>query len=210
MASLITISIPTQRFELIRDSIGLIIKEELTNQKLLTSNKLFDANVYIERFVSFNHTELPAVNVIYDETIFSNKDNNSSTGEHQFIIDVVTASEDSSTERGDKLATLDLHKLLGVIRYILDCLEYRFLGLPIGVVQSKMVTKIKSLSPDNTYNVTISNDSLNSISGRIFLRVRANELTGDLPTQTVTSVRTDFTLEDSGLGYRIVVNNTII
>lgn len=208
MASLINYIIPPQRFELIRDSIGLIIATELANQKTLTTNVLFDAKVYIERFISFGQQELPAINVIYDETMFSNKDNYSSTGDMQFFIDVVAVGITGKGIRGDTLASVNLHTLMGTIRVILDSLEYRFLGFEQGVVQSKMVTKIKALSPDNTYNVTVSNDSLSTISGRIFFKVRANEIVGDLPTQSVTGIDTTFTIEDSGEGYKVVVNNT--
>jgi hypothetical protein len=207
MTAKINYIIPQQRFETIRDAIALILKEELAKQKALTTNILFDAGVFIERFVTFDHTECPAINVIYDETLFSNKDNFNNTGEMQFFIDIISVAQDSTTKRGDQLSSENLHKLMGVIRYILDSMEYRLLNLDAGIVQSKKVVRMRALSPDNTYNVSVSNDSLNSISGRIYFNVRASEAVSFSETITVTEIHSTFTIEDSGLGYKIVVNN---
>jgi hypothetical protein len=173
----------------------------------LTANILPSVNVFIERFVTFDHTECPALNIIYDETIFSNKDNFNNTGEIQFFIDIITVAEDSTTKRGDQISTEDLHKLMGIARYILDSMEYRLLDLGAGIVQSKKVVRMRTLSPDNTYNVSISNDSLNSISGRLYFNVRASEAVSFSETVAITEIHSTFTIEDSGLGYKIVVNN---
>ena len=90
MAALITYAIPTQRFETIRDAIGGIIAVELAGQKSITGEIIFNAGVFVERFIPFDNTELPSVNIYFESVNFSNNDHTSQTGDINYIIDVTT------------------------------------------------------------------------------------------------------------------------
>ena len=201
MAAKLNYIIPTQKFELIRDSIGVILATEIANQKLLTSNNLFDAVTYLERFVAFDPTELPAINVVYNDTKFTNQDMVSQTGENTYYIDVVTSAEDSSTMRGDKQASINCHKLLGVIRTILSAGEYRFLGLAQGIVQTKTISSISISQPSS------NSDSLHVISGRLEIKIKANESNNDLPSIDLTEIFSNFTIEETNFGNKITILN---
>ena len=201
MASVINYIIPTQRFETIRDAIGVIIAQELAKQKILTSNTLFDAGVYVERFMTFDNTELPAVNIYFNDAKFSNQDMVSTTAENTYYIDVTTSSYDTSTNRGDKLASINCHKLLGVIRAILSSGEYRFLGLAQGIVQNKSITALEMSSPQPV------GDGLHIISGRVSIKIKANETNNDLSSIALTEIFTNFTIEETGLGNKITILN---
>lgn len=202
MASVINYIIPTQKFETIRDAIGVILATELAKQKTLTTNILFDAPVYVERFVPFDNTEIPAVNVVYNDTKFTNQDHLSQTGESTYYIDVVTSANDSTSIRGDKQASINCQKLLGVIRAILSAGEYRFLGLAQGIVQNKTISDITISQP------SFNGDSLHTISGRLTIRIKANETNSDLASIVLTEIFTNFTIDETGLGYKITILNT--
>lgn len=201
MASVINYIIPTQRFETIRDAIGVIIAQELAKQKTLTTNVLFDAVTYVERFMPFDNTELPAVNVYFNDSKFSNQDHVSATAEMTFYVDVTTSAYDSASNRGDKQASINCHKLLGVLRAILSSGEYRFLGLSQGIIQQRAVTDLQMSAPQPI------GDSLHVISGRLTLKIKANEINSDLSSIVLTEIFTNFTIEETGLGNKIKILN---
>ena len=201
MASVINYIIPTQKFETIRDAIGVILATELAKQKTLTTNVLFDAPVYVERFVSFDATEIPAVNVVYNDTKFTNQDHVSQTGESTYYVDVVTSANDSTSIRGDKQASINCHKLLGVIRTILSAGEYRFLGLTQGIVQNKTINSISISQPSS------NGDGLHIISGRLEIKIKANESNNDLTSIDLTEIFTNFTIYETNFGNKITILN---
>lgn len=202
MAALITYAIATQRFESIRDLIGGIIATEFAGQKTLTSNTLFDANVYIERFIAYDRTELPAINVFYVSSKNEAKTRYSDTMINTYYIDVSCYKDATTSERGDKLASIDCQKLLGAIRAILSSAEYQQLGLSSGILQHKEVTEIGITTPTQT------NDGLNVITGRVVLTVKANEINGDLSHTHVGEINFNWLIEETNKGNKIKVTNT--
>lgn len=209
MASQINTIIPTQRFESIRDVIGLIIAEEFAKQKTLTSNTIFDATIWIERSLSFDAaTELPAVNICYRGTTYSNKDMKSRLGDNVYSIEVTSVGYASATERGDKSASVKLHKLLGVIAYILSSPEYRFLGLNVGIVMQSAVKEIKIYPPDPVYNPTQSTDELSTVSGMILFSVNAAEEVGDMTGVEIDEIFSHMKIDNTEKGYKITIINS--
>jgi len=213
MASKITNIIPTQRFETIRDAIGLLLKEEFVKQKALTSNVIFDAGVYIERSTAFDAaTELPAVNICFKETQYSDEDIDSRVGVNKYSIEVTTKAGSSLTagSRSDLTAATDLHKLLGVIAYILSSAEYLYLGFTPAnqVIKSRRVVGIKIYPPDPVYNPTQSTDELSVVSGLLMFEVIAPESVSDLVGVPLVDIYKSFTIEESGKGFKIEIINT--
>lgn len=213
MASKITSIIPSQRFETIRDAIGLIIKEEFVKQKALTGNVLFDADVYIERSVSFDaSTELPAVNVCFKEVLYSEKDIDSRLGSNIYTIEVTTKAHSTTTanDRADLRAATSLHKLLGAIAYILSSAEYLYLGFTPSsqVIKESLVKGIKIYPPDPVYNPTQSTDALSVVSGMVSFQVVAPEVVTDLIGIQLQDIFTNFTIEDTNKGFKIEIINT--
>lgn len=198
-----------QSFELLRDAIGGFIKSELIGQKAITGNDLFDANVYIERFITFDNIETPCVNVVLNQSNHVGMDWTTTEGNHEYFIDIITGAEESldAEVRGDTLATINLQRLIATVKYILESGEYRFLGLPQGAIGHRHVERIQIFNPDTPYNPNVSADGLYLIAGRITLVVKATDKLESLATETLADIFTNMTLEESGLGYEIIVEN---
>jgi len=202
MAALITYAIPTQRFETIRDAIGGIIAVELAGQKSITGEIIFNAGVFVERFIPFDNTELPSVNIYFESVNFSNNDHTSQTGDINYIIEVTTSGVNSSTTRADVQACKNCQKLMGKIRAILSAGEYRFLGLTQGIIQNKSIISIKMGQP------TANHDSISSVSGQLILKVKANEINAELQPIEIGDIFSKFTVEETDLGIKILTINT--
>lgn len=202
MAAEINYTIPTQVFETIRDRIGLIITTELAKQYQLTSNTLFNAVVWVERFIAFDETEIPAVNIQFNRSRFTTKNHVAQTAELEYFIDVHLSATDSSSARGDVTATTKLHKLLGAIRYILSSAEYVTLGFTPGTVQRKEVTEIAIAPPTNP------TDSAHLIMGRVSFTVQANEVVKQLEGYAVSEINSVAKLEYTEKGYKLKIENT--
>lgn len=210
MAALINYITPTWCVELIRDAIAYAIALELPNQATLRQDSSLNATVYLERFISYDNTELPIVNVSYNKTPYVSKDLSVITGEHQFFIDVITMAEETDElVRGDKKAAILLHKIIGIIKHVLDSQEYmRLPPLPENMVANKYVQEIKIFNPDTPYNPNVSNDGLYVIGGRLIFNVRANDSNIDIDESIkVASIFTDMQIDVSGKGYKIEVLN---
>ena len=211
MASIIDNVIPTQRFETIRDLLGVVIATELAKQKTLTTDKLFDAGVWVERSLSFDAgTELPAVNISYKETQYSSKSLTSRLGDNLYTIEVIAKGKETETGRADYSASTQCHKLLGAIAYILSSAEYRFLGLEDNqrFVQEMKVVEIKMYPPDPVYNPIHSGDEMTVTAGRLIVSVKAGEEVSDLQSFEILDIYTDMQIEESEKGYKITIINT--
>ena len=113
MAAKIDYIIPSQRFELFRDTIGLIIAQEFEKQKSLTYDTDFDAGVWVERFTAFDAAvELPAVNVSYKETVYSTQDAKSKFGDNLFTIEVTSKGYSTTTTRADLNAAKNTSQII--------------------------------------------------------------------------------------------------
>lgn len=161
--------IPTQKFELIRDRIGEILADEINNQYLLSYNYNIDAEVWVERIVPFDNTELPAINVQFVGGPYGDTTIKDTQGEYTYHIDVWTNSPSSNDGSGDVLARKKLHRLMGIVRAILQSPFYKTLGYAAPFSCSRKVKDIavNLLSPGQ--------DALNSVMGRLSFVVRIPE-----------------------------------
>ena len=202
MAANINYIIPQQQFELIRDQIGLIIALELSNQYILQPTQdVLNAKVFLERFIPFDDTELPAINIYFDKETFSAKNHLSAVGDLQYNIDCHVLANDEDGKRGDYESSIKLHKLLGTIRYILASAEYLRLGLTAGIVEKKEITSI-AVAPSNVQ------DSNHINIGRISFSVRSSESVQELSGSPVESIQTNAKIESTDKGYTIKIINT--
>jgi hypothetical protein len=163
-------AIQTQNFELIRDRIAQILTVELANQATLTGNALFNAKVWLERFIAFDKTELPAINVYLNNTSYDNQTAITSKGSNTYYIDVHVSAKHSTTNDGDKTASINLQKLLGVVRYILEHSVYLTLDFSRGFIYHTAVSEIKVGQPNDK-------DGYNTVTGRITFDVNCEEKT---------------------------------
>ena len=198
--SKIDIKITSSKFELIRDKIAYILADELANQAILHKDNLFCADVWVERFIPFGHIDLPAINVFYQRTTFEQQTPVTNEGEHYYNIDFHLKAESKSYEVGDKISSLNLHKLIGVSRAILEHPYYIYLdfGNNFGIANTH-VTDIKIAEPERR------TDGLHLISGRIIFKVRCNEFNEQLEGLPSEGFDTQIKLNETDKGYKIVI-----
>lgn len=110
--------IPLQNFEVIRDRIGEILAQEFAHQHDTYAG--INPTIWIERATPFDDTELPAINICLDQGDYDRKTIRKVDGQYVYNIDCYASAATSATVRADKLASIDLHRLIGMSRAILE------------------------------------------------------------------------------------------
>ena len=169
MASIITDGINVGAFELIRDRIGLILAEELPSQATIKADTELIAKVWIERFIPFSHTELPAVNVSLSDGNYEDKVRLSQHGKYQFTIDVLDKAKSMDDVGGDQRASVKVQKITNICRGILSHPLYNTLAFAAPFIEHTKVESIKIGNPGN------DKESLNIVLARITFTVDAPE-----------------------------------
>lgn len=196
--------IEEQNFELIRSRIGEILTYELRNQANLTGKQsLKYVKVWIERVTPFNDTELPAINVYYNDTLYNSQTVVNQQGVNTYHIDVLTKSKNSGsqTNDSDKQSYTSAAKLLGIIRSILQAPQYVRLNFDGGVVTHREVSEIRMGKA--------SNQEVQSVGGgRLVLKVNANEFTKEIIALEACKYTTVVTLEQTEKGFYYELKNS--
>lgn len=196
--------IEEQNFELIRSRIGEILTYELRNQANLTGKQsLKDVKVWIERVTPFNDTELPAINVYYNDTLYNSQTVVNQQVQNTYHIDVLTKSKNSGsqTNDSDKQSYTSAAKLLGIIRSILQAPQYVRLNFDGGVVTHREVSEIRMGKA--------SNQEVQSVGGgRLVLKVNANEFTKEIIALEACKYTTVVTLEQTEKGFYYELKNS--
>lgn len=182
-------------FEVIRDRIALIIKDELLNQFNLSGNPIVNATVFSERTIPVNKSELPLVNVMLAAGDFDNYKQLEKDGLYSFNIDVFHFAEGTNVERGDQLSINNLHRLLGVIDYILSDPQYSFLGFSVPSISRVQVEDFKISDP------TEGQRSENVSMGRLVLTVRVNESNEPVEPSVLGDFITEVKIFNTEKGY---------
>lgn len=192
----ITYSIPNQNYELIRDKIGEILTIELPVQGI-------NFDVWQERTVPFDLTELNAINVLFDNSSYDNQDVQSRRGDNQYFIDILINAKhvgNTKEEKGDVIARKEAANIAGKVAYILLSQEYTYLNLPVGKVQNRFVQDIN-------IGTLSDQDSTHTIVARVTYKVKANEYVnnqqGIKATEIYSSVKLNET--DKGFKYKLII-----
>lgn len=198
----ISTEIQSQNFELVTDRICEILTDELAEQFNLTANSLFQAVVWKERFIAFDKTELPAINVFYENSDFDRNTPETSAGNAKYAIEIVVSAKHTDSERGDIAASLKCQKLLGVLRYILKNPNYIRLGFDVAdnFIYGTEVEEIRMQQPDNK-------EGMNIIGGQLLFNVRLEESNGKITPVTAEGYATSVKLNNTEKGYKFEINN---
>lgn len=186
-------TIPQQNFELVRDRIGEIITDELESQVLFYNPDL-DATVYVERTDPIDKTELPVVIVSLATGNYDNKDVKSTDGTYTYNVDVFTRAKTSADQEGDQRSMFSLHRLLGVIRYILDNPIYKTLGFANPMISRVAVQSLNIAEPGKQ-------DAASVMMGRLTVTVRVPETVNLLPASLLAGYETSVKLQLTDKGY---------
>lgn len=196
MAKILTI-IPKQGFELIRDRIAIILFDELTNQSILTGDEDLSPKVFVERLISFDKTDLPAIDVSLAKGDFGNKNQRSREGEYTFNIDVYANAKSNATNDGDKIAAIKAQKIIGVCLCILESSVYNTLGFTPPFILSTSATNLTMADPTDK---TAQTDTLFTRMGRISFIVRASENPYVGTANLIDGYETKYTIDNGQVG----------
>ena len=196
--------IEEQNFELIRSRIGEILTCELKNQANLTGSQfLKGVKVWIERVTPFDQSELPAVNVYFNDTLYNSSTVVNQQGQNTYHIDVLTKSKNSGsqTNDSDKQSYTLAARLLGIIRSILQAPEYVRLNFELGTVTHREVSEIRMGKSGNQ-------ETQSTGGGRLVLKVNANEFTNEIKALEAYKYTTVVTLDETEKGFYYELKNS--
>ncbi len=197
----LTIQIPPQGHEVIRDRIGEILTDEIANQIVLGVPAELNAEIFVERIVPIAHTDTPLINILYSRGDFDNNNSDSSDGKHTFSIDVYTTAKAKVDEPGDSRSVFIMHRIVGLIRAILEDSSYITLGFVAPFIMRTTVTQIQIVDPRN------NQDATNLMMGRLTFVVEAAEVTEQKQPRVAEGYDTKVTLEETDKGFVYVLNN---
>ena len=196
---LINENIPKQNFEIVKETIGAVLKTELDSQKAkqtLTDN----INVYIERSSSFSQSENLMINVLLDSANYSFATQSSSEGGTVFFIDIYTSSKEKEGSDGGENSAKKRDLYLGMIRYILESTRYRTLNLPAGAISGTSVDSFENFLPPTTDTGFVK-------MCRVTFSVRINENQKLWEGIDINSIFTDIKLSETDQGYKFQKQN---
>ena len=197
--SRIDYEIPDQRMELIGNKIALILADELNNQFELTGDDIYKCDVWSQRLIPFDKTELPAINVVFNRAVNSDNTPETSKFEYVFNITVGVNSKTSKLMRGDVSTSKKLLKLASVIRFILMNPYYQTLGFDEKFIYTRSIDSIDITSYD-------SNDGTYTFAMMLDFRVTVEEFNGSASGEIVEEVSSQLMLNETDKGYLIEVN----
>lgn len=203
--------IPTQNFELIRDAIGRVLTAEFANQHELIKayNEAHENDaepvciepicptIWLERVCPFDKEELPAINIVYADTDFTDETTAyTSRGDNKYYIELYTNAPSTIGMDGDKTAAIHLAKLAGAVRAILMDNKNRNLDFANNPIPSRYVKTITRTQP------RISSDAENTISGIVEAHYIVEESTETEPGVVVAASSTVVKLSETDRGYK--------
>lgn len=204
MAVIITQAIAPQSFEVIRDRLGRILAEELPNQATLLLQDDLNANVWMERFIPIDKTELPSVIVTLAEGNYDGQTVVQNDGTYRYNIDVHMNSKANVLERGDTKSMTRLHRLLGVVRSILMDSKYKTLGFAPPFIMNRHIESLQIQNPNQK-----EHDGDHTVMGRLVMSVKAPETGSEVPISTMQESDTSVSLDSTDKGYKWVRLNDV-
>jgi hypothetical protein len=191
--------ISPQAFEVVRDRIAEILADELHNQSVLAGDDEIDANVFVERFIPFDKTDMPAVNVMLARGTIDGQSAIQSDGTYLFNIDAYTKAPSSDVQMGDSIAIVRLHKLIGLCRAILENPRYKTLGFQPPFIMNRRAVEISIADPDSK-----ANDGMCSAMGRLVFSVKVPESCELIVPPLIAGYNTQVKLELTDKGHMYI------
>lgn len=141
--------IPQQNAQKVRDRIGLILADELSNQATLdpTNTALDGIAVGIGRSAGINPEIIPYVNVLVDRMSYDNENQGQSDNTVTFAIDVYQKAKYDNAKGGDENCETQIMNIMGMIRFILNNPQYKRLDFDAGFIQRRQVKEIQLADP---------------------------------------------------------------
>lgn len=200
MSVLINEIIPIQNFELVKNSVEVILFNELNNQIKLQCKQLC-IDVYTERQEPYDNAEDVVVNISLNNIPYSTIDEKTTNGNLSFKIDVYTRGYTDLEYQGNKISRSKLELVVGWIRYILSSTKYKTLGFERGFIGG---TNIESIQFDDNYG---NQDSSYVRMATLNFTVRVIENQEMWNGIELLGNDTIVKLDNSSKGYKLTFNN---
>jgi hypothetical protein len=191
--------IPKQAFEVVRDQIATILKNELANQATLDAN-FSEPEVYINRFVDLNHVRLPAVNVTTDRGNYQNQSVKHQYGLYTFQIEAYHKGAANSQNDASEISEAALEELMGRVRAILASHQYYSLDIATPKTGRTYFQQFTKAQPQTSDTMAVSIGVLEFV-------VEVSEIEGLQTPQVITSNYTTVLIKDAFYGYLWVANS---
>lgn len=199
MAIKITEIVPQQGFETVLYKTAEILFTELSNQET-AHNNMPAFSVFVERMTPYDKSENVMINVTSGSVNFGDHTESSSQGKTTFNIEVYAPLEHVSIAAGDTTKKFTLHKIAGMIRYILQSSKYVRLDLPLGLIGGTYVDSIQFF--DDFNNKDGANIRICTISFSVRVMENQELWNGVLLAQNTTQIK----LDQTDLGYKLIKN----
>lgn len=187
--------IPQQVFEAIHNRLGEILTDELEKQAILANNVSLKFPIFKERDIPFSDSELPAMNIMFDESEYDMQTQVQHTGDYQFIIELTANGKSSDDTLGDTLTMNQVQKVLGICREIIMNPKYTTLGFPKPLIENRKVIGMRFGKP-------VRQDSSHTILGRMMVRVKAVESAQLNTANLIGGIDTTVYLYETDKGYQ--------
>jgi hypothetical protein len=201
MAAQLNFNIGQQNFELVRDRVAIIVKEELDNQATRQTNTELTGNVFIERFDLPNEDEGTVITVNVDQCQYDNQTAISQSNETRLNIDVYCDSYQTESAPGYERSGKKAGRLAGLIRAILQNPVYDRLKFANGIVERRSVSSIRFA------RVSDEQDARFTRMARIELVVRVNETVTGISPIVADGYDTQIRIAETSKGYKLTYNN---
>lgn len=214
MAAKLDFIIPKSNFELVRDRIALILKEELDNQALLQGtisteippdptipNPDLVTNIFIERFTPPDKSEGNVLIVKIADGRFDNQAPISQVGSMNYFIDIYTNGEESQSEDGYFDSSSRLQRLAGLVRSIIQNPVYDRLSFANGIIQKRSVSNIQFA------DVSDEKDAVFTRMARVTLSIDVYESQTGISAIDAEGYDTQIKIALTNKGYKLTYNN---
>ena len=201
--SKLTQDIPPQGFELIRDRIYAILKDEFENLYTRTSDPIYQADFFLERSAtSFSRVEIPCINVMLSRGDFSEKAVVSESGTYSFNIDVYASAKIKDADEGlaDTRVSKTVHAIVGKCRAILSSSMYSRLAFAAPFIARTTAKSIQCAEPNRL-------DALTTMQGRLVFEVKCTEVAENAIPKTLEGFDSLLKIEETNLGFDYTDSN---
>lgn len=195
--SKISVAIPQQNFELIRDKIASILIVELANQHILQPSLGLDLPIYVNRLTPKKTDEQNFINVSYSGTNFDDRSTIQAVGDNVYYVDLFLSAADTSSQNGATISTLFRDRLAGIIRSIILNPVYKLLDFNAPSLNSVKVSSIEIPDP-----LSRSNDAKNSTMARVVVTVGVPETTSLISPTPIEASIAQLSIGNSNSGFK--------
>jgi hypothetical protein len=229
--SKIDVAIAPSNFEYVRDQIGAILKIELDNQANLwgisashaylidnvylqngfyladTATPLIPdtdltAEVWVERFTPIDRVEGNTIEVGILKMDLDNQTPISQRNSVNYAIDVFVNAKEIGEDDGCYLSGAKLHRLIGLIRAIIQNPIYDKLGFAPGFIERRSIKQILFSEKDDNH------DTINSRMARIILQVDMHEESSGIQPIQASNYQTVVKLAATEKGHKFIYINS--